>query len=58
MSFSLILTIFLNEATSEEEGRREEMKKKKEMEKKRFKDKFVFFSMVIFNGVHREINEV
>ena len=37
---------------------RREMKKKKEIEKNRFKDKFVFSSMDIFNGVYREINEM
>ena len=36
---------------------KERKNKKKEIEN-RFKGKFVFFSMIIFNGVYREINEV
>ena len=36
---------------------RETKNKKKEIEN-RFKSKFVFFSMSIFNGMYREINEV
>ena len=57
---SLILTIFSNEATSEEKGswgaRRDEEEERNR--KNRFKGKFVFSSMGIFNGVYRKINGV
>ena len=56
MSFSPILTIFSNEATSEEEGswgaQRDEEEKERNR-KNRFKGKFIFSSMGIFNGVYR-----
>ena len=62
MSFSPILTIFSNEATSEEEGscgaQRDEEEEEERNRKNRFKGKFVFSSMGIFNGVYREINWV
>ena len=60
-SFSLILTIFSNEAISEEEeswGAKRDEKEEEINRKNRFKGKFVFFSMGIFNGVYREINGV
>ena len=59
--FNVILTIFSNEATSEEEGSWSTQRDEEEEErnrKNRFKGKFVFSSMSIFNGVYREINGV
>ena len=59
--FSPILTIFSNEATSEEEGSWGAQRDEEEEErnrKNRFNGKFVFSSMGIFNGVYREINGV
>ena len=60
MPLSFILTIFSNEATSEEErswgAQRDEEEERNR--KNRFKGKFVFFSICIFNRVYKKINGV
>ena len=58
MLFSHILTIFSNEATSEEEGSWGEQRDEEEErnKKNRFKSKFIFFFMDIFNRMYRKIN--